>query len=239
MTTAPPRPPRVSVCIPTYCGASHIRATIDSVLGQTFRDLEVVIIDNASPDDTFAVASSYDDPRVRCLRNASNLGAEGNWNRCLAEATGTYVKLLPDDDVLAPECLQRQVDVLQADTREEIALVFCARRIIDGEGRLMFERRMFGRAPRRLTGRALFRRCLYRGTNVIGEPGGTCFAAVSRCESEDSTKRSPTSSIWITGCACCRMETAGISPIRSCRFVFPLEHGAWPWGPGRPPHSRV
>ncbi|HYT65936.1 MAG TPA: glycosyltransferase [Vicinamibacterales bacterium] len=167
--------PTVSVCIPTYRGALHLRASIDSVLAQTFGDFEVLIIDDNSPDDTFEIAAAYGDSRVRCLRNPRNLGPEGNWNRCLDEATGRYVKLLPQDDVLAPGCLQRQVEVLEGDRRQEIALVFCARTIIDGRGRQVLSRRTFGREDRRITGATLFRRCLWRGTNVIGEPGGVLF----------------------------------------------------------------
>ena len=173
--TTPTRTPAVSVCIPTYKGAAHLRTSIESVLAQTFGDLELVIVDDNSPDDTFAIASGYQDLRVRCLRNDRNLGAEGNWNRCLDEAAGTYYRLLPQDDVLAPDCLQRQIEVLEADTRHEIALVFSARTIIDSAGNTVMERRPFGRMPRRLTGDELFRRCLYRGTNVIGEPGGVMF----------------------------------------------------------------
>lgn len=173
----PPRraPVTVSVAIPTYRGAAHIRATIESVLAQTLRDFELVIVDDNSPDDTFAIVSAYADARVRCLRNPRNLGPEGAWNRCLEEAAGTYVKLLPQDDLLAPDCLRQQVDVLEADTHREIALVFCARTIVDSEGKRVLERRPFGRTPQRLSGQALFRRCLYRGTNVIGEPGGVMF----------------------------------------------------------------
>jgi glycosyltransferase involved in cell wall biosynthesis len=176
MMTAPERiVPTVSVCIPTYRGAAHLRATIESVLAQTFRDFELLVIDDNSPDDTFAIASGYDDPRMRCLRNARNLGPEGNWNRCLTEASSRYVKLLPQDDLLAPECLQQQVAVLEADERREIALVFCARAVVDAQGRQMLVRRSFGRTPQRLSGEALFQRCLRRGTNVIGEPGGVLF----------------------------------------------------------------
>ena len=87
--------PLVSVCIPTYRGMPHLRAAIDSVLAQTLSDFELVVIDDNSPDDSFAIASSYGDRRIRCLRNPRNLGPEGNWNRCLAEAKGRYVKLLP------------------------------------------------------------------------------------------------------------------------------------------------
>ena len=168
-------PPVVSVCIPTYRGAAHIGATIDSVLAQTFTDFELVIVDDNSPDDTFAIASGYRDARVRCLRNPRNLGPEGNWNRCLAEAKGRYVKLLPQDDLLARDCLQRQVAVLESDARHQIAIVFCARTIVDAAARPVVVRRPFGRQDRRLTAGAIFRRCLRRGTNVIGEPGAVLF----------------------------------------------------------------
>ena len=172
---ARPGAPMVSLCIPVYKGAAHLRAAIDSVLAQTFGDFELVIVDDNSPDDSVAIASSYRDPRIRCLRNPLNLGAEGNWNRCLAEATGRYIKLLPQDDVIAPDCLERQVDILDKDTRHELALVFCGRAFIDAHGRRLLVRRPFGRMPRRMKGDALFRRCLHLGTNAIGEPGGVLF----------------------------------------------------------------
>jgi glycosyltransferase involved in cell wall biosynthesis len=172
------RPPRtVSVCIPSYRGAAHIKATIDSVLAQTFTDFELLVVDDDSGDGTLDIAAAIADPRIICLRNAKRLGAEGNWNRCLREAGGRYVKILPQDDLLAPECLARQVAVLEGDARHELAFVFCARRIIDAHGRPILERRPFGSEPRRLDARTVFRRCLRRGTNVVGEPGGVLFRA--------------------------------------------------------------
>ena len=66
-------------------------------------------IGNDSPDARQAVVCRYTDPRIRYLRNAQNIGADGNFNRCLDVAKGTHFKLLPDDEVLAPECLQQQV----------------------------------------------------------------------------------------------------------------------------------
>ena len=166
-------PPAVSVCIPSYRGAAHIRDSIDSVLEQTFNDFELIVVDDDSPDETFAIAARVDDERVTCLRNEQRLGAEGNWNRCLHEASGRYVKILPQDDLLDPACLARQVAALDADDR--LALAFCSRHIIDGDGRRLFERRAFGATPLRLDGRAIFRRCLHRGTNIVGEPGAILF----------------------------------------------------------------
>ena len=164
--------PAVSVCIPAYRGAAHIGEAIESVLAQTFADFELVVIDDASPDETAALAARYRDPRIRLLRNARNAGVQANWNRCLELARGRYFKLLPQDDLIAPECLAREVEVLDADRGERLALVFCARRIIDGRSRTVMSRRYPGRARGAIAARTVLRNCIRRGTNLMGEPGG-------------------------------------------------------------------
>lgn len=164
-------PPRVSICIPTYRGAAHLGATLDSVLAQTFGDFELVIVDDRSPDDTEALVARYTDPRIRYLKNDRNLGPEGNWNRCLDEARGTFFKLLPQDDVLYPDTLARQVDVLERDRDETLALVFGARHITDAAGRTLMTRGCPGAAQGRVDASWLVRRCVRYGTNLIGEPG--------------------------------------------------------------------
>lgn len=171
-TASPPPSPTVSVCVPAYRGAAHIAATIESVLAQTFADFELLIVDDGSPDETAAVVGRYRDPRLRLLRNARNLGAEGNWNRCLQLARGRYFKLLPQDDLLAPDCLARQVAALEAPRSAPLALVFCARTIIDADGRAITTRRYPGHGGGVIAGRSVIRRCLRRGTNLVGEPGG-------------------------------------------------------------------
>lgn len=163
--------PRVSVCIPTYRGEATIGAAIESVLAQTFDDFEIVIVDDASPDDTAVVVARYRDPRLRYLRNERNLGPEGNWNRCLVEACGVYFKLLPHDDLLAPRCLERQVAVLDADLEESIALVFCCRDVIDPAGKVLMGRGYPGGKEGRVRAADAVRACVRRGTNLIGEPG--------------------------------------------------------------------
>ena len=163
--------PLVSVCIPAYRCAAYIGATIDSVLAQTFSDFELVIIDDASPDRTGAIVASYSDRRIRLLRNEVNLGPQGNWNRCLREARGTYFKLLPQDDTLEPTCLAKQVAPLEADNDAEIAFGFCARSIINPAGKCVMSRGYPGKS-RRISGRDAIRRTLRRGTNLFGEPGG-------------------------------------------------------------------
>jgi glycosyltransferase involved in cell wall biosynthesis len=158
--------------VPAYRGAAHIAATIESVLAQTFADFELVIVDDDSPDETVALVERYRDPRLRLLRNARNLGAEGNWNRCLQLARGRYFKLLPQDDLLAPDCLERQVVALEAPRGAPLALVFCARTIIDADGRAIMTRRYPGHGGGVIAGRSVIRSCLRRGANLVGEPGG-------------------------------------------------------------------
>ena len=164
----------VSVLIPAYNGARYIRSAVDSVLTQTGVDLELIIVDDNSKDGTAEIAEAYQDRRIRVVRNPSNLGPEGNWNRALELATGTYVKLLPQDDLLQPQSLSKQVAVLEADTDQALALVFGAREIIDPAGRALVRRgckRVSGRIP----ATTLVRNCVRSGTNVIGEPGAVLF----------------------------------------------------------------
>lgn len=163
--------PSVSICMPAYNGAAHLRAAIDSVLAQTHVDFELVVIDDNSTDATAEIVAGYADPRVRYLRNASNLGPQGNWNRCRDEARGRYFKLMPQDDLLEPDCLARQLAVFEQDAEHRLAFVFGARDVVDASGRKILRRAAFGGESRRIEAQALIRACLRRGTNLIGEPG--------------------------------------------------------------------
>lgn len=166
--------PLVSVAIPAYCGEKYIAETIDSVLRQSLSNFELIVVDDGSPDATASIVASYADPRIRFYRNDTNLGPQGNWNRCLQESRGKYFKLLPQDDVLAPDCLARQVAVLEADETESIALVFCQRTVVSPAGRPLMVRGYAGRAGR-IPGTLLQRKCVLYGTNLIGEPGAGLF----------------------------------------------------------------
>jgi len=82
---------------------------------------------------------------------------------------------LPQDDVLAPTCLAKQVSVLDQDEEKRIALVFCARTIIDAAGGILMSRGYPGGSIGVINGQLLIRRCLCFGTNLIGEPGSVLF----------------------------------------------------------------
>jgi glycosyltransferase involved in cell wall biosynthesis len=167
--------PIVMICIPTYKGAAFLEATIDSVLAQSYRDFELWIFDDQSPDQTRTLVAGYSDPRVHYVRNDINLGPEANWNRCLARSYSRYFKLLPHDDLLAPGSLQEQVDILEADTAKALALVFGYRQIINAKGRVIMKRGLPGAQYGRVRSGDLVRRCVRAGTNLIGEPGNGLF----------------------------------------------------------------
>ena len=166
-----PASPLLTIAIPTYRGAQVIGDTIRSVLSQTLSDFELIVVDDNSPDATEAVVRAFDDPRIRYLKNPANLGPEGNWNRCLAEARGRYFKLLPHDDLLMPHCLARQVAVLAADVGQHLALVFSAREVLGPTGTVLTRRGYPGGREGVIAAVDLLRGCVRRGTNLIGEPG--------------------------------------------------------------------
>jgi glycosyltransferase involved in cell wall biosynthesis len=163
------RVPLVSVCIPVYNTERFVADAITSALSQTYRDLEIVIVDNASTDTTPQVLAGFTDPRIRVFRNDKNIGAAGNFNRAVSLARGRYLKVLCADDVLYPSCLEQQVAIFEADARAEIAIVGCARDIIDDRGKRWLRRGFPGRAGL-IDGGAAIRMTVRRGTNIFGEP---------------------------------------------------------------------
>jgi glycosyltransferase involved in cell wall biosynthesis len=104
--------PKVSVLIPTRNRASFLREAIASVRAQTFQDFEIVIIDDASDDDTAAVIADLGDPRMRYFRHPQNLGEAASRNAGLAHAGGEYIAFLDDDDTWLAEKLAAQVQLL-------------------------------------------------------------------------------------------------------------------------------
>lgn len=114
--------PLVSVVIPTYNRASTVRAAIDSVLSQTWRNLELLVVDDASTDDTAPMLAAFSDPRLRYLPQERNGGVARARNRGIAEARGRYVAFLDSDDTWMPEKLARQVALLEA-SPEYVGLV--------------------------------------------------------------------------------------------------------------------
>jgi glycosyltransferase involved in cell wall biosynthesis len=125
--------PLACICIPAYNAEKTIASTLRSVLGQTYVNLIVLVVDNCSTDGTIAVVNSFSDPRLSLHRNPVNLGGEGNFNRCIALAAGKYTAIYHADDIYEPEMVAKQVGFLE--THPQAGAVFTSAILIDGQGR--------------------------------------------------------------------------------------------------------
>jgi glycosyltransferase involved in cell wall biosynthesis len=165
--------PSVSVCIPVYQGERFLAETLRSVLDQTYRDFELVVLDNASSDHSAAVVQSFGDPRIRLERNSTVLSQPDNWNRVVQLTRAPLVKLVCADDLLHPRCLELQVAPMEADPG--LALVAARRHMIDEQSRVIVPRRGLSGLTGVRTGVEVARRVVRNGANPIGEPGGVLF----------------------------------------------------------------
>ena len=162
--------PIVSICIPAYNGENHIQEAIWSVLNQTEKRFELIVIDDCSTDNTVAKVLEIKDPRIKLIQNPVNVGFENNWNNALNEARLPYFKLMPQDDLLDRLCLETQINAFEK-VKEPIALVCCARNIINCKGKKLLKRGMKGTATGFLTAGSAIKKIVRSGGNPIGEPG--------------------------------------------------------------------
>jgi len=161
--------PRVSVVVPSYNNADFIEATMDSILGQTFEDFELVVADHSSQDGTWERLQPYrTDPRVRLLRTSAGGGAPRNWEQVTAAARGELVKLVCGDDLLYPGCLRQQVEAM--DASESVVLVAARRDLIDARGAIVITARGLAGLTGRVPGRVAARHTVVAGSNIFGEP---------------------------------------------------------------------
>ena len=122
--------PLVSICIPTYNSSIFLQHTLNSVLSQSYENIEVILCDDASTDNTIEIIESYQDYRIKLFRNPKNLGVAENWNRCISLANGDFIKMMGADDTLYPDCMKEQAAIFQKDIHQEISLVISSRDII-------------------------------------------------------------------------------------------------------------
>jgi glycosyltransferase involved in cell wall biosynthesis len=181
-----PTAPDVSVCVPAYNTAGRIVRAVESALSQTYRSLEVVVVDDASTDGTLERLKELDDPRIRLYSNSRNLGASANWNRSVSLARGRLIKFLHGDDVLYPDCVEAMAELFKA--HPGIGLVFSLRDMemeVPGDPRAVkwqakHERahEVFGDLQEINSGKAMVRRWLdiRLGRNAVGEPTNVMMA---------------------------------------------------------------
>lgn len=128
--------PKVSLGMPVYNGAAHLREALAGVLSQTYEDFELVIVDNASTDQTEAMCrnAAAMDPRVRYVRNETNIGAAPNFNRALelTNRKSSYCKWVAHDDLMGETLVEKCVELLEGD--QDAVLAFPRRQFILADG---------------------------------------------------------------------------------------------------------
>jgi glycosyltransferase involved in cell wall biosynthesis len=125
------RTPLVSICVTSFNQARYIDAALQSALDQTYEPLEVVVVDDASTDDTAARVRAHDDARIRFQANKRRLGQSGNRNRALELTRGELIKFLDGDDLLEPDCVTKMTQLMVDDPA--VGLVFSRWRIAVAE----------------------------------------------------------------------------------------------------------
>jgi len=104
--------PLVSICIPTYNGESFIEETLRSAINQTYKNIEIIITDDHSTDNSLAICTSFaeKDDRIKIYKNNTNLGLVGNWCEVIKKASSNWIKYLFQDDLLEPECVEKMIN---------------------------------------------------------------------------------------------------------------------------------
>lgn len=140
--------PRVTIAIPTYNrAASYLPLCLQGALAQTYPNLEIVVADNGSTDDTRELVARYGDGRVRYFRHARNIPPNDNFNFCLQQARGDYFQLLQDDEQIDPDFVETCLSA--AGYSSAFGLIQTGLRTIDARGHVI------GECPERAAGGSL------------------------------------------------------------------------------------
>ena len=164
------RLPAISVCIPTYNGAKYIAQTIESILNQTFTDFEIIVSDDGSSDKTLEIVGSFNDPRIVRIDRLSKVGAEANWNNAVANASASLVKLVCQDDLLYPQCLEVEVQTMSKSENQDVSFCFHLRDFVTPNSRKLSARRVGYSNLQKYSKTEILTKVVRSGGNPIGEP---------------------------------------------------------------------
>jgi glycosyltransferase involved in cell wall biosynthesis len=132
--------PLVTVAIPTWNRAHFLREALQSVLDQSLKEIEVIVSDNASTDNTAEVVTSYRDPRLHYAPLERNAGAYRNMSRCLRLGSAPLVVVLQDDDLMLPDNLERKVRILEK--YPDVDIVHSDHQLVGPEGTEVLQERL-------------------------------------------------------------------------------------------------
>jgi len=129
---APTGHPAITVLLPVYNGAKYLNPAVESLLAQTFRDFELLLINDGSTDESAAILAGYDDRRIRLEHNPTNLGLPATLNKGLELARAPYIARMDCDDISLPTRLEKQFHYLEA--HPEIGILGSNYRLIGSQG---------------------------------------------------------------------------------------------------------
>jgi glycosyltransferase involved in cell wall biosynthesis len=114
--------PKISIILPTYDGAKYIRRSIESCLNQTYKNIELIIVDDGSTDQTYQIVTSYKDKRLKYIRHNENKGLPHALNTGFAKAAGEYLTWTSDDNCYANKAIEKMLSFLKD---KQCSFVFC------------------------------------------------------------------------------------------------------------------
>lgn len=158
---------KFSVTIPAY-KAKFLKEAIESVLSQTYKNYELIIVDDNSPENLKAIVDGFSDSRIRYYRNPQNCGAVNvvdNWNICLSYCTGEYVICMGDDDMLKPNCLEEYSKLISL--YPHVQIFHALTEIIDEKGNI--KRMQEARPKIETVGSMLYHQLVYNRIQFIGD----------------------------------------------------------------------
>jgi glycosyltransferase involved in cell wall biosynthesis len=124
--------PLVSVILPCYNGEKYLGIAIQSLLGQTYRNLEILVINDASTDNSVAIAEGFGDNRIKLLHNEKNLRIVSTMNKGIRHANGAFIARMDADDICLPTRIEKQVRFLQ--DNPGVSMIDTVMEYIDDEG---------------------------------------------------------------------------------------------------------
>ena len=128
--------PKISVVMSVYNGEKYLQESIESILAQTYSDFEFIIIDDCSTDDSVNIIESYDDKRIRLIRNEHNLRLPASLNKGIKSATGKYIARMDADDISMPDRFDKQVSYME--THSEVVAAGGSFQAIDENGNNLY-----------------------------------------------------------------------------------------------------
>ncbi len=160
--------------MPIYNDEEYVGEALESVLNQTYKNLEIIFSNNCSTDRSIEIIKSYKDPRVKIYSNETNIGGHANYLKVLTYPTGKYMSYLSSDDKIDVTAIEKCVKVLEDPNNKDVVLVNTHIGIIDNKSKEIYIKRFpFGKG--KISSYFGVRSNFIYGSNCIGEPNGSVW----------------------------------------------------------------